>query len=130
MSSFRLRSATRSDGPAVAEVVAALDMAILGYTDYSLTELEEEWRLVDVARDTWVVVDEQERVVGYGSLELRDGVAHTDGYAHPDVWGRGVGALLVSSLEAETRRRGSSRVQTATLAAGRAGPGVAARVRV
>ena len=116
MSSFRLRSATRSDGPAVAELVAALDVAILGRTDHSLTELEEEWRLLDVERDTWVVVDERERVVGYGTLELRDGIAHTDGYVHPDVWGRGVGGLLISSLEAETRRRGSSRVQTATLA--------------
>jgi GNAT superfamily N-acetyltransferase len=34
---------------------------------------------------------------------------------HPGAWGRGVGALLISSLEAETARRGSSRVQTATL---------------
>jgi GNAT superfamily N-acetyltransferase len=116
MSSFRLRSTLRTDGQAVAELVMAMDLAILGHTDYSLAELEEEWRLLDVERDAWVVVDKEERVVGYGTLELEDGVAHTDGYVHPEAWGSGVGALLISSLEAETRRRGSSRIQTATLA--------------
>ncbi len=115
MSSFRLRPATRNDGPEVAALIMALDLAVLGHTDYSLTELDEEWRLLDVERDTRVVVDEHERMIGYGTLELREGVAHTDGYVHPDAWGRGVGALLIGALEAETRRRGSSRVQTATL---------------
>jgi mycothiol synthase len=116
MSSFRLRSAARSDGPAVAELIAALDLAILGRTDYSPAELEEEWRLLDVEHDAWVVLGERDRVAGYGTVELRDAVAHTDGYVHPDAWGRGIGALLIRSLEAEASRRGSARVQTATLA--------------
>jgi mycothiol synthase len=116
MSSFRLRGTLPTDGQAVADLVVTLDLAILGHTDYSLTELEEEWRLLDVERDTWVVVDARERVVGYGTLELREDVAHTDGYVHPDAWGRGVGALLIRSLEAEASRRGRARAQTATLA--------------
>ena len=115
MSSFRLRRATRSDGPAVAELVAALDLAILGRTDYSLAELEEEWRLLDVEHDAWVVTDEQGRAVGYGTVELRPDAARTDGYVHPDAWGQGVGGLLVGELEAEVRRRGADRVRNATL---------------
>ena len=35
----------------------------------------------------------------------------------PDAWGRGIGALLVQTLEDEGRRRGGSRAQTATLVA-------------
>lgn len=115
MSSYRLRSAARNDGPAVAELVAALDVAILGRTDYSLAELEEEWRLLDVEHDAWVVTDEQDRAVGYGTVELRPDVARTDGYVHPDAWGRGVGGLLLRGLEAEVRRRGADRVRNATL---------------
>ena len=48
MSSFRLRPATRSDGPAVADADHGARLAILGHTDYSLAELDEEWRLLDV----------------------------------------------------------------------------------
>jgi GNAT superfamily N-acetyltransferase len=115
MSSFRLRPVARSDAPAVAGLITAFDVAVLGRTDYTLTELEEEWRLLDVEHDAWLVVDGRGRAVGYGTLELREDVAGADGYVHPDAWGRGVGALLVRSLEAEGRRRGGSRVQNATL---------------
>ena len=112
---WALRPASRSDGPAVAELVAALDLAVLGRTDYSLTELEEEWRLLDVEHDALVVIDEQGKTVGYGTVELRQDFARTDGYVHPEVWGRGAGRLLVRSLEAEVQRRGGRRVQNATL---------------
>ena len=115
MSSFRLRPATRNDGAAVAELIAALDVAILGRTDYSPAELEEEWRLFDVERDAWLVDDEQGRTVGYGTVELRPDHARADGYVHPDAWGQGVGELLVRSLEAASRDRGGLLVRNATL---------------
>jgi mycothiol synthase len=115
MSSFRRRPTRRDDAPGVAEVVTAMEAALLGSSDYTLGELEREWRELDVERDTWVVVD-GDRVVGYGTAELDGGLGRTDGYVHPDVWGRGAGGMLVAELEEEVRRRGAVRVQNATLA--------------
>lgn len=115
MSSFRRRHATRGDAAAVAELVAAMDVAVQGSTDFTLADLEDEWRELDLARNAWVVVDGDERMVGYGTVEEHGDHWRTDGYVHPDAFGRGVGALLVDELEAEAVSRGARRVQNANL---------------
>ncbi len=116
MSSFRRRRAERADAQAVAELVAAADVAILGSTDFSVSDLEDEWRELDLARNAWVVLD-GERIVGYGTVEERPAFGAIDGYVHPDAFGRGVGTLLVVELERELAARGVGRVQSATLSA-------------
>jgi GNAT superfamily N-acetyltransferase len=114
MSSWRRRPTRRDDAPAIAELVRALDLAVLGESDYSLAELEDEWRELDVERDSWVVEGDR-GVVGYGTVEERAGHWRTDGYVDPAVWGRGVGGLLADGLEAEAAARGARRVETAVL---------------
>src|SRR5215217_5817851 len=116
MSSFRLRHADPRDAAAVAELVAAQEAAVTGSSAYSLGDLENEWRTLDLARDAWVAVD-GERVVGYGAVYDRGDLCRIDGYVHPDAFGRGVGRLLASSLERAAAERGARRVQNGALEA-------------
>lgn len=113
MSSFRLDAATGRDAERVAALVADLDVALLGSTDYSLADLEEEWRQLD-PHDRFVVTDGAE-LVGYGTVEVRPGHGQADGYVHPRHFGRGVGAFLVRELEQNLAGRGVTRVQNAAL---------------
>ena len=113
MTSFRRRPAVDADAQAIADLVAALDVELLGASDYSLSELESEWRDVDPG-DRWVVVDGDE-IVGYGTVDVHSEHGQTDGYVHPRAFGRGVGALLVAELEQELAARGVTRIQNAAL---------------
>ncbi|HEY0416233.1 MAG TPA: GNAT family N-acetyltransferase [Gaiellaceae bacterium] len=115
MSSFLLRHPRPEDAEPVTELIRRLDEALAGASDFTLADLQDEWRKLPPNRDAWVVVD-GDVVVGYGTVDDR-GDARADGYVHPDHFGRGVGALLVESLEAELRRRGSPFVRNATLLA-------------
>ena len=90
-----------------------MDVALLGATDYSVTELHDEWRQID-PHDRWVVLDGAE-LVGYGTVEQNPTHGQTDGYVHPDAFGRGVGTFLVAELERVLAERGVRRVQNATL---------------
>ena len=113
--SLRLRHAEDADAQAVAALVTALDIALLGASDYTLADLHEEWRGI-AHDDRWVVVD-GDAVVGYGTIELNGQHGQTDGYVHPASFGRGVGTLLVQRLEEALADRGQTRVQNAVLGA-------------
>jgi ribosomal protein S18 acetylase RimI-like enzyme len=113
-SSWQRRPTRRDDAPAIAALVTALDVAVLGRSDYSLAELHDEWRELDVERDSWIVEGEG-GVAGYGTVEQHGDHWRIDGYVAPAAWGRGVGRLLVDELEAEARARGARRVQNAVL---------------
>lgn len=114
MSSFPRRPARRADLQEVAELVATLDLELEGRSDYTVADLEDEWRDIDPERDAWVWEDGA-GIAAYGTVELRGDVGRSDGYVHPRAWGRGLGAALVAELEEELRRRGAARVHNATL---------------
>jgi hypothetical protein len=67
MSSFRLRRAEAGDAGAVSALVAALDELLLGSSDSTLADLEDEWRQLDPQNR--FVVDDGGAVVGYGTIE-------------------------------------------------------------
>lgn len=113
MSSFLLRPAADADAEAVASLVRALDVALLGSTDYTLADLQDEWR--QIAPADRFVVEEDGAIVGYGTIELRPAYGQSDGYVHPAQRGRGIGTFLVAELEALLAARGAARVQNATL---------------
>ena len=115
MSSFQLRPAEAEDAAGVAALVAAMDVAVLGSTDFSVTELQEEWRGTD--QDDRFVVEDDGHLVGYGTIELNPLHGQADGYVHPGHFGRGVGSFLVTELERNLQGRGASRIQNATLTA-------------
>ncbi len=115
MSSFLRRHPRAADAEAITALIRRLDEALVGASDFSLADLEDEWRTLPPDRDAWVVVD-GEAVVGYGTVDDR-GEPRADGYVHPDHFGRGIGTLLVEALEDELRRRGAAFVRNATLLA-------------
>jgi mycothiol synthase len=113
MSLFRLRAAEAADAEDVAALVAAMDVALLGSTDYAVADLMDEWRQTDPG-DRFAVVD-GDRLVGYGTIEEGPTHGQTDGYVHPQHFGRGVGSFLVAELERKLAERGATQVQNATL---------------
>ena len=113
MSSFLLRPATDGDADSVVELVSALDVALLGSTDYSLDDLHDEWR--DIAPEDRFLVEDDGTAVGYGTIELNPQHGQSDGYVHPAHFGRGVGSFVVRELEQRLAERGVTRVQNAAL---------------
>ena len=114
MSSYRLRNAAASDAEEVTRVVGAVDEAFIGRNETSLADIEDEWRTMTLERDVFVV-EESDRLVGYGTVEERPDFGRADGYVDPAHLGRGIGSLLVSHMERELVARGATRVQNATL---------------
>jgi mycothiol synthase len=114
MSSFRVRQARVLDAAAVADVVASLELAHYGHSTFAVSDLEDEWRLMDLERDTHVVLDGG-RIVAYGALRHRSELGRCEGYVHPDAQGRGCGELLVSLIEQDAAARGARRLQNGVL---------------
>jgi mycothiol synthase len=114
MSSFSVRPPAAADTAAVAAVQLALESALYGHTEYSQSDVEEEWSDLDLERDA-LVVCEGERVVGFGTVRERGEVWRADGSVHPDVHGRGAGTRLATALEATVAAHGGRRVQNSIL---------------
>ena len=115
-----LTPAVAGDAAAVAELVAALETALYGYTTFSQADLEDEWSDVDLTQDARVVRD-GDRIVGYALTDQRGGSWRVQGHVHPDASGRGIGALIARGIEREAADRGIRRLQNSVLEADRPG---------
>ena len=95
----------------VLDLLQASDRAVYGDTDWTAAELSEQWDEIDLAADAWLV-DLDGRLAGVMHLcELRGGGCYiTDGYVHPELKGRGIGASLLDLVEARARERMASEV--------------------
>jgi len=112
----KLRPATRDDADAVVAIVRSMDEAVLGSSDYTRAELDDEWRTLDPERNAWLVVDDDEPIA-YGNVDDRGDPPRADGYVHGAHFGRGAGSLLVEKMEDELRRRGACVVRNGVLLA-------------
>jgi GNAT superfamily N-acetyltransferase len=115
------RSARADDSAAVAELVIAYERSLYGETTYTQDDLDLEWRTIDLARDTLVLVD-GDAVVAFGSVHDRGALWRTDAYVHPARQGQGIGKELARALEQLAGSRGARRIQS-----GVAEPDVAGR---
>ena len=90
----------------VLSLLQASDCAVYGDTDWTAPELREQWDEMDLAADAWLV-ELDGRLAGVMHLcELRGrGCYVTDGYVHPELKGRGIGAYLLDLVEARARER-------------------------
>jgi mycothiol synthase len=104
---------TPADAPGVTSLIRATDSQFLGESELTEKDLLDEWRDLDLARDTWVV-EVGGRLAGYAALHTTPH-RYIDGYVHPDARARGVGSRLLELAEAEARRRGMETIHTAVL---------------
>ena len=90
----------------VLDLLRASDRAVYGDTDWTASELREQWDEIDLAADAWLV-DLDGRLAGVMHLrELRgSGCYVSDGYVRPELKARGVGTLLLDLVEARARER-------------------------
>ena len=96
---MKRRPATIEDLPEVLALTQAADLALIGETDWTEADLREEWAGYDLERDVFLV-ELDDRLAGYASYESRGGGRLlADGYVHPDLKGRGVGAELLRLTE-------------------------------
>jgi GNAT superfamily N-acetyltransferase len=116
MSSFHIRRAERDDADAITSIVRAFDTAILGESDFTLSDLEDEWRTLEPERNAFLVCD-GDVTIAYGTVDDRADPPQSDGYVHPEHFRRGAGTALVRALEDELRARGASTVRTGVLLA-------------
>ncbi len=81
------------------ELLQAADAAVYGDSDWTADDLREEWEGLDLERDAWLV-EVDGRLAGVAHLlERRGGRYVADAYVHPDLTGRGVGALMLGLVE-------------------------------
>jgi GNAT superfamily N-acetyltransferase len=84
-------------------------------SDWTAHDLRELWDELDLERDAWVV-ELDGRIAGWATFEARNGRAIGDGYVHPALRGRGVGARLIELYEARTAAIPAARtLESATL---------------
>jgi mycothiol synthase len=100
---MKRRAATIEALPEVLTLTQAADLALIGETDWTEADLREEWESYDLERDVFLL-ELDERLAGYAAYESRGGGRLlVDGYVHPELTGRGVGAELLCLTEARAR---------------------------
>src|SRR5258707_4257750 len=103
---FSVRHPTWDDLPAALALTIICDNALGDAGDFPLEELRNEWRVIDLERDAWLVFAPDGTLVGCGMLRLWAGVQHVgDTCVHPDYYGRGIGSLLLRVAEERARER-------------------------
>jgi mycothiol synthase len=104
---MRLRPATEADAQAATDLVIAGDIAEIGEADYSLGDLEDEWRELDVTKDTLIVEDDQGTIVGFAHFRGSDVLAQVD----PRREGEGFGTAVLEWTEKRAAQRGATKVR-------------------
>jgi mycothiol synthase len=90
---------TLEDAPAIAELLLASDIAVLGRSDYTLTEVEGDLRRSDLEHIGWY--DEAGTLIGYGWVGRFEQTSKVelDAYVHPDR-DTALGDEVLATLEA------------------------------
>ena len=108
-----IRDADRHDAAAIAEIYAYYVRHTAVTFDYEAPSAEETEKTINETQRKYpfLVACEDGRIVGYacaGPFKRRpayDWAAETTIYLHPEERGKGCGALLLSALEDELRKR-------------------------
>jgi mycothiol synthase len=113
------RAAERADAEAIAELVRAYDRANGGEIETDADEVRDDWTSpgFELARDALVAEDADGRLVAYGwvSRRMTEGEIGLDGYVHPDVPDRALGAELFERMERRAAELGATRLVTGLL---------------
>ena len=89
--------------PEALSLLRASDEAIWGATDWTESDLREDWERIDLDRDAWLI-ELDGRLAGVAQLLDRRGARFIgDAYVHPELTGRGVGSRVLELLESRSR---------------------------
>lgn len=98
---YSARPPTMNDADAVADVIAACQLADTGEAEMTAEELRRDWQEINLAEEAVVVVAPDGRIVACADLVNRSYVSvSVYGNVHPDHRGRGTGRFLVDWGEA------------------------------
>jgi len=97
-----LRRATVDDAPAIDELITAADIAVQGWSESSVGDVLQWWRLMDLEHNSWVLHDNGV-IAAYGVCMVHGDTFELDGFVHPDRRGHGLGAWLLARAEARAR---------------------------
>jgi mycothiol synthase len=98
----KVRRPEPADLDAVVAVLRAADANVAGDSDWTVSDLAENWARLDPDRDAWIV-ELDGPIVGYADFDARGGRFLGDGYVHPDFRRRGVGRELLRLTEARAQ---------------------------
>jgi mycothiol synthase len=94
---YLFRPARMVDAPAVAHVIAAVELAESGKTDMTAEMVLSDWADVDLEDESIVVCGPDGEIVASADIVNRANVAvSVYGYVHPDHSGKGIGRALVA----------------------------------
>jgi mycothiol synthase len=104
---MRLRAPRDDEAEAVFEVILARDLADLGFADFTLEDLRDEWGRAgfELQADAVVCEDEGGSIVGYAVIRR----THALAVVAPSHEGKGIGALLLGWTQARERELGRER---------------------
>ena len=93
--------------PEALSLLRASDEAIWGATDWTESDLREDWERIDLDRDAWLI-ELDGRLAGVAQLLDRRGARFIgDAYVHPELTGRGVGSRVLELLESRVHASSS-----------------------
>src|SRR5262249_17933049 len=98
-----VRAATYDDAEAVTELIVAADVAVQGWSDSSVEELQAWWRRND-PENSWLVLDDG--VVAYGDYFEHADRAEPDRFVRPHPKGEGLCPWLIGRAEERARSEG------------------------
>lgn len=106
---FVSRPPTHADAQAIADLIAAYDLAVMGEVVFDLSNVLADWEApkFNLSQDARVVVAPDGAIVGYETLYnvQAHGLISTDGYIHPAYVGQGLGTHLLDWAETRARER-------------------------
>src|SRR5437764_4802939 len=115
---FGVRTVRLEDAEPLAELVAALAERLGVRIDFGADDIREDFRTTDLDRDAWVW-ERDGRMGAFGNVRFRSTEIYTNGFVHPDFFGRGLGTAIVRAAEARARERGAKKLENGILAADR-----------
>src|SRR4051794_6672095 len=104
---MRLRAATPQDAQAASDLVIAGDIEEVGEVDYSLGDLQDEWRDLDLAEDALIVEDDDGTIVGCAHFRHNDLLGQVD----PRRQGEGFGSAILAWAHQRARARGARKIR-------------------
>lgn len=103
---YAMRPASFEDAAAVADVIAATELADTGKTNATAEEILSYWQSMNYAEESVVVTATDGSIVAAADIQNRSYVAVTVyGFVHPEHQGRGIGWALVDWGEGWARER-------------------------